>query len=72
MINPAELGRLMMKTAAQIDDDVEFNRWAKLGPKLISMGATAGPRSFKDLSIEEQQVMARAIAKIGATNIRAA
>ena len=72
MINPAELGRLMMKTAAQIDDDVEFNRWAKLGPKLISMGAVTGPRSFKDLSIEEQQVMARAIARIGAKNIRAA
>jgi len=72
MINPAELGRLMMKTAAQIDDDVEFNRWAKLGPKLIGMGATAGPKSFKDLSIEEQQVMARAIATINTKNIQAA
>ncbi len=72
MINPAELGRMMMKTAGQIDDDAEFIRWAKLGPKLINMGATAGPKNFKDLTIEEQQVMARAIAKIGAKNIKAA
>lgn len=63
MINPAELGRKMMAAASQIDDDTEFNQWARLGPILISMGATAGPKTFKDLTAEEQQVMARALNK---------
>jgi len=72
MINPAELGRRMMSVAGQIEDDAEFNRWAKLGPRLISMGVTAGPKTFKDLTVEEQQVMVRAIAKIGVKNVKAA
>lgn len=65
MINPAELGRKMMAVAGQIEDDAEFNRWARLGPVLISMGATAGPKGFKDLSPEQQQVMARALNRFG-------
>ena len=61
MITTADLGRKMMTEACHLDDDNEFVKWARLAPKLISIGAPVGPRSVKDLSPEEQQVMARAL-----------
>ena len=61
MINAVELGRRMMVNAATLDDDNEFNQWARLGSKLIGMGSISNPKSFGDLSPEEQQVLARAI-----------
>lgn len=63
MIDMVELGRRMMANAASIDDDTEFNHWARLGPMLINIG----PKGINQLSIEEQQVVARAMNKLNVT-----
>ena len=58
-----EMGRRMMSTAGTLDDDAEFNRWAKLGSKLIGIGTGKAARSLGDLTPEEQQVLARAVSR---------
>lgn len=63
-ISPEEIGRRMMSTAGTLDDDAEFNSWAKLGSKLVSMGSVFSPKSIGDLSTEEQQVLSRALNRL--------
>lgn len=55
-MTPEEIGRMMMTNAGNLDDDIEFNRWAKLGTKLIM-----NPGSLRELTPEEQQVISRAM-----------
>lgn len=62
-MNTVELGRQMMANAAMLDDDAEFNQWARLGPLLIELG-TNSPKAMGSLSPEEQQVVARAMNKL--------
>lgn len=64
MIDTIELGRQMMANAAMLDDDTEFNQWARLGPMLIAMGDRTED-GMKNLTPEEQQVVARAMNRLG-------
>jgi hypothetical protein len=62
MIDTTELGRKMMEYAGQLDDDVEFNQWCRLAPKLLSLGAVNHPQNLKELNPIERALVNRAIA----------
>lgn len=64
-MNTIELGRQMMANAAMLDDDAEFNQWTRLGPMLIAMGTGSASKDLNLLTPEEQQVVARAMNKLG-------
>lgn len=72
MIDTVELGRSMMANAATLDDDSEFNQWARLGPMLIEMGSRSPVDGIKLLSPEEQQVVARAMLRLDHKSARVA
>jgi hypothetical protein len=68
MINQIELGRQMMANAAMLEDDTEFNHWARLGPILIAMGNRPDD-GMKGLTPEEQQVVARALNRLSGSRM---
>ena len=61
MIDAAYLGRLMMEHAPNIDNDVEFNGWAKLANILISIGTPAYPSSISELSLDDKIIFKKAV-----------
>jgi hypothetical protein len=40
MVTAIDVGRTMMLRAGDVEDDAEFNTWARVGPILINHGPT--------------------------------
>lgn len=61
MITTTDIGRTMMFHAANIEDDTEFNKWARLGPILINQGIVNYSTVINNFSVEDQLIINQAV-----------
>lgn len=60
-MNVTQLGREMMTRSGDLQDDRQCNDWARVGQILTQLGTPRMPKSVRELSLADRQVVIDAI-----------